>query len=58
MKELKMKSSDMKITVHRNADGVPTFRYPEEWDGETTFLNICELCCRLSEELQEERRRK
>lgn len=53
-----MKSSDMKISVRRNADGVPTFKYPTEWDGDTIFLNICELCCRLFEELQEERRRK
>ena len=48
-----MTSSDMKISVRRNENGVPVFRYPTEWDGDTTFLNICELCCRLSEELQE-----
>lgn len=53
-----MKSSDMKISVRRNENGVPVFAYPKEWDGDTIFLNICELCCRLSEELQEERGRK
>lgn len=47
----------MKISVRRNANGVPTFKYPTEWDGDTVFLNICELCCRLSEELQEEKER-
>ena len=46
-----MKSSEMKISVYRREDGTPCFRYPKEWDGEKVFEAICELCCTLSEEL-------
>ena len=47
-----MKSNEMQISVYRNSDGIPSFIYPKEWDGDKIFLEICELCCRLSEELQ------
>lgn len=46
-----MKSSEMQISVYRKEDGTPCFHYPKEWSGEEVFMAICELCCRLSEEL-------
>lgn len=50
-----MKSNEMKITVYRNDEGVPSFRYPKEWDCEKVFEQIAELCCVLQEELSRER---
>ena len=49
----KPKSNQMEITVRRNENGEPVFKYPNDWNGDKVFLEICELCCRLSEELQE-----
>jgi hypothetical protein len=46
-----MKSSEMQISVYRKENGEPCFRYPKEWSGEEVFMAICELCCRLFEEL-------
>ena len=46
-----MKSSEMQISVYRGEDGTPRFRCPEEWSGTEKFTQICELCCKLSEEL-------
>lgn len=46
-----MKSSEMQISVYRNKDDVPCFRYPKEWDVDKAFEQIAELCATLQEEL-------
>ena len=46
-----MKSSEMQISVYRGEDGTPRFRCPKEWSGTEKFIQICELCCTLAEEL-------
>ena len=47
-----MKSSEMQISVYRDEDGIPRFRCPANWTGTEKFLQICELCCALQEELE------
>lgn len=47
-----MTSSEMKISVTRDENGQPLFRYPKEWSADEVFLQICEFCCKLSEELE------
>ena len=47
-----MTSFEMRISVQRDENGQPLFHYPKEWSADEVFLQICEFCCKLSEELE------
>ena len=49
-----MKSSEMQISVYRNHNDEPCFRYPKDWDADKVFEQIAELCCVLQAELRAE----
>jgi hypothetical protein len=49
-----MKSSEMQISVYRNENDEPCFRYPKDWDVDKVFEQMAELCCVLQAELRAE----